>query len=86
MSGVVPCNVYYSLILVIGIYISALPSLTIEGDFLITIQEKVIPLHTVAISTADKHVLEIDVGKAWKEMGLESRWSNDVEVKVHIGL
>ncbi|KAL4730222.1 hypothetical protein ACLX1H_002254 [Fusarium chlamydosporum] len=70
----------------LGIYISALPSLTIEGDFLITIQEKVIPLHTVAISTADKHVLEIDVGKAWKEMGLESRWSNDVEVKVHIGL
>ncbi|KAK6717835.1 hypothetical protein SNK05_001012 [Fusarium graminearum] len=70
----------------LGIYISALPNLTIEGDFLITIQEKVIPVHTVAISTVDKHVLEIDIGKAWKDMGLESRWSNDVEVKVHFGL
>lgn len=53
---------------------------------MITIQEKVIPVHTVAISTVDKHVLEIDIGKAWKDMGLESRWSNDVEVKVHFGL
>ncbi|KAH7197190.1 glycoside hydrolase superfamily [Fusarium flagelliforme] len=70
----------------LGIYISALPSLTIDGDFLITIQEKVIPVHTVAISAVDKYVLEIDIGKAWKEMGLESRWSNDVEVKVHFSL
>lgn len=45
-----------------------------------------IPVHTVAISAVDKYVLEIDIGKAWKEMGLESRWSNDVEVKVHFSL
>ncbi|KAF4963939.1 hypothetical protein FSARC_8074 [Fusarium sarcochroum] len=71
---------------ILGIYVSTLPSLTIEGDFLITIQEKVIPLRTVAISKADDHVLEIDIGKAWKELGLESRWSNDVEVKVYFSL
>ncbi|KAF4990971.1 hypothetical protein FDECE_14195 [Fusarium decemcellulare] len=67
---------------VLGVYVSSLPVMTIEGDFLITIQEKVVPVHTVAISKADGHVLEIDIGRAWKEMGLESRWSNDIEVKV----
>ena len=79
-------NVCHGLTFVLGIYISALPSLTIDGDFLITIQEKVIPVHTVAISAVEKYVLEIDIGKAWKEMGLESRWSNAVEVKVHFSL
>jgi len=79
-------NICHGLTFVLGIYISALPSLTIDGDFLITIQEKVIPVHTVAISAVDQYVLEIDIGKAWKEMGLESRWSNDVEVKVHLSL
>ncbi|KAF4999207.1 hypothetical protein FGRMN_2666 [Fusarium graminum] len=71
---------------ILGIYISALPAMTVEGDFLITIQEKVIPIHTVAISKIDKHVLEIDIGKAWKVLDLESRWSNDVEVKIHFSL
>lgn len=60
--------------------------MTIEGDFLITVQEKVIPLHTVAISKIDNHVLEIDIGKAWKELDLESRWSNEVEVKIRFSL
>lgn len=72
--------------MMIGVYVSSLPTMTIDGDFLITIQEKVIPVHTVAISKADDHVLEIDIGKAWKEMGLESRWSNDVEVKVFFSI
>ncbi|SCO79310.1 related to seed imbibition protein Sip1 [Fusarium oxysporum] len=71
---------------ILGIFVSTLPSLTIEGDFLITVQEKVIPLHTVAISKVDTRVLEIDIGKAWKELGLETRWGNDVEVKVYFNL
>lgn len=49
-----------------------------------TLQEKPIPAHTVSISKADRHVLKIDIGQAWKEMGLESRWSNDLEVKVYL--
>ncbi|KAJ4314442.1 hypothetical protein N0V84_008905 [Fusarium piperis] len=71
---------------VLGVYISSLPAMTIDGDFLITIQEKVIPVHTASISKTDGHVLEIDIGRAWKEMGLESRWSNDVEVKVFFSI
>lgn len=57
--------------------------MTIEGDFLVTIQEKPIPAHTATISKADNHVVEIDLGTAWQEMELESRWSNQIEVKVY---
>ena len=42
------------------------------------------PVHTVKVSEVDKHVLEIDVEKAWKELDLESGWSNEVEVKVYL--
>ncbi|KAF4972632.1 hypothetical protein FZEAL_9557 [Fusarium zealandicum] len=71
---------------VLGIYVSSLPATTINDDFLVTIQEKVVPMHTVTISKADEHVLEIDIGRAWEELGLESRWSNDVEVKVYFSI
>ncbi|KAF7562970.1 hypothetical protein G7046_g1137 [Stylonectria norvegica] len=68
---------------VLGVYISTLPDMTIDGDFIVTVQEKPIPRHTVAISKNDGHVLEIDIGKAWAEMELHAGWSNDVEVKVY---
>ncbi|KAI5467333.1 glycoside hydrolase superfamily [Mariannaea sp. PMI_226] len=68
---------------VLGVYVSSLPSMTIEGDFMATIQGQPIPPDTVTISEADNHVLEIDIGKAWKEMGLKSGWSNDVEIKIY---
>lgn len=57
--------------------------MTIEGDFLATIQGQAIPRHTVSISAIDEHVLEIDIGTAWDEMGLKSWWSNDVEIKIY---
>jgi hypothetical protein len=43
-----------------------------------------LPVHTVSVSKVDEHVLQIDTEKAWKELGLESRWSNEVEVKIYI--
>jgi hypothetical protein len=51
---------------------------------MIMILGKVVPLHTVSISKVDGHVLEIDVAAAWKELDLESGWSNEVEVKIYI--
>jgi hypothetical protein len=51
---------------------------------MITILGKVVPLHTVSISKVDGNVLEIDVAAAWKELDLESGWSNEVEVKIYI--
>jgi len=51
---------------------------------MITIQGKVVPVHTISVSKVSAFVLEIDVETAWKEMELESGWSNEVEVKVYI--
>jgi hypothetical protein len=51
---------------------------------MITIQGKVLPVHTISISKVSEFVLEIDVEKAWAEMELESGWSNEVEVKIYI--
>lgn len=57
--------------------------MTIEGDFIATIRDEPIPPHTVSISETNSHVLEIDIERAWNEMGLESSWSNDIEIKVY---
>ncbi|OHW93263.1 raffinose synthase sip1 [Colletotrichum incanum] len=67
---------------VLGIYISKLPELTIGDDFLVTIQNQVIPVHTVSISKSHESVVEIDIEKAWQEMGLHPGWSNEVEMTV----
>ncbi|OTA80869.1 glycoside hydrolase family 36 protein [Hypoxylon sp. CO27-5] len=66
-----------------GAYISSLPDMSIERDFMVTIQGQPIPPHTVAVNAANDHVLNIDVETAWKEMGLEAGWSNEVEVKIY---
>lgn len=68
----------------VGLYISTLPEIDFKEHLLITILGKVIPSHTASVSKADKHVLEIDAEAAWKELGLHSQWSNELEVKVLI--
>lgn len=57
--------------------------MSIEDDFMVTIQGQAIPPSTVSISKADKHVLEVDVEAAWKELALKASWSNEVEVKAY---
>ncbi|KAH9219222.1 glycoside hydrolase superfamily [Leptodontidium sp. 2 PMI_412] len=69
---------------VLGLYISTLSTLSYKDNMMITIQGKVLPVHTVTISKVDKHVLEVDVETAWKELDLEAGWSNEVEVKIYI--
>lgn len=61
-----------------------LPKIDYKNDMMVTIQGKPIPVHTVNASKADKHVLEIDVEAAWKEMDLQPGWANEVEVKIYI--
>jgi hypothetical protein len=67
-----------------GLYISNLPKISFEEHLMITIQGKVLPVHTISVSKVSEFVLEIDVEKAWKELELESGWSNEVEVKIYI--
>ncbi|RWA06827.1 hypothetical protein EKO27_g8278 [Xylaria grammica] len=66
----------------LGLYISSLPHMSIERDFMITIQGFPIPLYTVTVDERDGHVLAVDVQKAWSDMDLNSGWSNEVEVKI----
>lgn len=67
----------------LGIYISNLQSKSLEDDILIMMSGKVIPVHTVTISS-EAPVLEIDVEKAWDEMGLEPGWGNEISVEVFV--
>jgi hypothetical protein len=69
-----------------GIYISALPELSIQDDFMVTIQGQPIPPYTVAVNKDDVHVLDVDIEAAWNELGLDSGWANEVEVKVYFEL
>ncbi|KAK3300541.1 glycoside hydrolase superfamily [Chaetomium fimeti] len=71
---------------VLGVYISVLPELSIDDDFMVTIQGLPIPPHTASVSKQDEHVLEADIEAAWNEMGLASGWANEVQVKVYFAL
>lgn len=57
--------------------------MTVEGDFMATIQDQPVPRHTVRMSSEDESVFEVDVQTAWNELGLDAGRSNEVEIKVH---
>lgn len=59
-------------------------TLSVEEHFLVTIHNQAIPVHTVRVSETSPLVLEIDIETAWKEMGLDSGWSNEITVDVFI--
>ena len=67
----------------LGIYVSTLhdEGKSVEDDVLVLISEKVVPMRTVTIAE-QAPVLQVDVEKAWEEMGLEAGWSNEIRVLV----
>jgi hypothetical protein len=67
------------------VYISLLPDLTVDDDFMVLILGQPIPPETVSISKTDPHVLEVDIESAWKKMGLKG-YANEVEVKLYFAL
>ena len=67
----------------LGVYISSLGKKSVEDDVLVLVQGKVVPVHTVKIQEQSP-VLEVDVERAWDEMGLEAGWSNEVRVSVFV--
>ncbi|KAF3342470.1 hypothetical protein VdG2_09430 [Verticillium dahliae VDG2] len=66
----------------LGIYISNLPKLTINDDFIATIQGHIIKTEAVSVSKDHPQLLEIDVEGAWHDLQLKPGWSNEVEVKM----
>ncbi|KKA26216.1 hypothetical protein TD95_000094 [Thielaviopsis punctulata] len=85
-GGRVYIDTYIKALGVLGIYISSLPKMTVDGNFMVTIMGQVIPTHTVSVSKVDPHIVEIDIEMAWKEMELRSGWANEVEVKIYFDL
>ena len=69
----------------LGVYVSSLGGggKSVVDDVLVMVQGKVVPVHTVRIQE-QAPVLEVDVERAWDEMGLEAGWSNEVRVSVFV--
>ncbi|KAK2809194.1 hypothetical protein FQN50_004030 [Emmonsiellopsis sp. PD_5] len=73
----------------LGIYISDLDTRSVDEDFMVMLSGRAVPVHTVQKVSAGvakgEKVLAVDVLKAWKEMGLQGGWSNEVVVQVFMG-
>jgi len=67
---------------VLGMYVSDLEARDVSSEFMIMIWGKPIPVGCVGKSENCSKVLEVNVAKAWKEMGLEAGWSNEVSLEV----
>ncbi|KAK9476360.1 raffinose synthase or seed imbibition protein Sip1-domain-containing protein [Lipomyces japonicus] len=67
----------------LGVYISGLDQVQQDAaqNLLITIQGEVLPYS--ALST-EKNLLKIDLIKAWNELGLSSRWSNEISLRIYV--
>ncbi|KAL2891472.1 putative galactinol--sucrose galactosyltransferase 1 [Ceratocystis lukuohia] len=85
-TGRVHVETFIKALGVLGVYISNLPKMSIDKHFLVTIMAQVVPPHTVTVSTVNPQVLEIDIETAWKEMGLRSGWSNEVQVQIYFDI
>ncbi|KAI9708941.1 MAG: hypothetical protein M1820_003635 [Bogoriella megaspora] len=71
---------------VLGIYIADLSRWKPQDDLMVAIFGKPVPVHTVSVSHTAENVLEINVEKAWKEMGLQAQWNNEVLVETWVGV
>ncbi|EFX00759.1 raffinose synthase protein [Grosmannia clavigera kw1407] len=71
---------------IVGIYVSALPTLTVADNFLVTIRGLPIPPTCVTKSASDPCLLEIDVERAWKDLQQTPDWNNELRLTVHIML
>ena len=69
----------------LGIYFSDLEKWDISKNFMVMIQGRAVPQKTVWKQGGDRSsVLAIDVLTAWKEMKLDSGWSNEAVMQVFV--
>ncbi|THC99737.1 hypothetical protein EYZ11_000787 [Aspergillus tanneri] len=70
----------------LGIYLSNLGQQNIAENLMITILEQPIPQKMVWMEEGENaRVLSVDVLSAWKIMGLEAGWSNEVLIQIFVG-
>lgn len=65
---------------VLGVYFSELQGWDIDEHFMVLISGQAVPRKTVWKENG--RILAIDIEEAWREMGLEAGWSNEVNVSV----
>lgn len=70
---------------VLGLYVSDLEARSVEKDFMVLIHGKPVPVGCVGVNGVCGKVLEVDVERAWREMGEEAGWSNEVSLEVFVG-
>lgn len=69
----------------LGLFISNLQEKSVIDHFMVLVSGKPVPVETVSMESGQdctENVLSIDVERAWREMGLESGWSNEISVRV----
>jgi len=67
-----------------GVWISSLEEMDINEDIMVLLEGKPVPVGRLMVSFAESSVLEIDVERAWKEMGLQAKYSNEVDVELFV--
>ena len=75
----------------LGLWISDLEESSVGARIMVMIYKQPVPEHCVSTKedkggekTDGGGVLEIDVARAWNEMGFSAGWSNEVEVEVFV--
>lgn len=84
-NGRIRASVSLKALGVLGVYVSDLEARSVEGDFMVMIFGKPVPVGCVRKSGESEKVLEVDVEGAWREMGERAGWSNEVAVEVFVG-
>ena len=70
----------------LGVYFSDLQDRTIARNFMVCISGHPVPRKTVwKEGGQEAKVLAVDVYSAWKAMGLDNGWSNEIFVQVFVG-
>ena len=69
---------------VLGLYVSDLEARKFEDNLIVIMFGRPVPISCVGVSKTCGKVLEVDVERAWKEMGLDAGWSNEVSLEVFV--
>lgn len=58
----------------------------LKQDLMVLVEGKAVPFACVSKSKGCERVVEVDVVRAWKELGLKAGWSNEVGVEMLVML
>lgn len=69
---------------VLGVWVGELEGVDLREDTFVLLEGKPVPFGCLRKGKEDKRVLEVDVERAWKEMGLQGGYSNQLDVEVFL--